>query len=377
MKLQPIGLKKLWGFNMKRRFLILLLILVLIPGGLVFVGCGNQNGYNISNLDKDFYAIAEENYFIVKTNNELIVDYGKYQNNGKEILNTLINAEAYQYRYIKDYDKLLHNILDFTFEYIDICSTYNNSVDKNLRNKTETDLNALKRAFADFNYSLDSFGDAVASNAHLSNPINDVNISKFKSTLNKYEDLLEASIKFSEDIFKIYYTSLNDANPNFLENKAEFKASMVINRIENRAKFQTNNLTRLFVEKYIVDEDLEAKIAKNENNHIFTTAEYQNYLQAVRKINSRVKVETAEENANANENFFELSVQMYNAQEILNNDYDKFVAACNKIDYQEVKNKKDKTEMEEMCLKIIDDYDYLVTEYNTILIQLINIMLGV
>ncbi len=363
---------------MKKRFWILLLILVLLPGSSLFAGCGAQNGYNLSNLNKDFYSIADENTFIVKVGKELHIDYAQKQDEKeKDYLNTLMNNDAYPYKYLKEFDKLLKNILDFTYQYIEVCSTYEINVDKDLRNKTQEDLNILKKEFADFDYTLDSFTDIVFSNIDDKDQLNTSNLSGYKRVLNKYEDLLEKSINFSEDISIIYYSALNDANPNFLEFKDNFDASMVVSRIENRAKYQTNNLTRIFVEKYIAGANLATKISNNQAAHIFESTEYENYKSAVATLSSKIETEKAIEKANANADFFELSVQMYNAQEMLNNDYDKFMSACNEIDYQDVLLKQDKEETENLCIKIINDFDSLVNEYNTVLVKLINIMLGV
>ena len=45
-------------------------------------------------------------------------------------------------------------------------------------------------------------------------------------------------------------------------------------------------------------------------------------------------------------------------------------------DTSDNESQQDKTETEEICIKIIDDYHYLVNEYNVVLVKLIDIMLG-
>jgi len=69
--------------------------------------------------------------------------------------------------------------------------------------------------------------------------------------------------------------------------------------------------------------------------------------------------------------FYDLSIQAYNLQTILMNDNEKFLSASNAIDYLTAKANTDATAYDNMCVRVIEDYDYAISSYNTVLVDMI------
>ena len=74
------------------------------------------------------------------------------------------------------------------------------------------------------------------------------------------------------------------------------------------------------------------------------------------------------------QDFFELSIKLYNLQTILNNNYDIYMQACQDVVYSRVTSDINASDYESLCLNIIDNHSYIVDEYNAVLIDLLTIM---
>ena len=129
---------------MKRKILSLILVLMLIPFASLFVACGN-NGYNLSNLKKDFLAIANANENVVATEEKhLVFDYS-----GHARLNGVIQSN-YPYTIILDYNEIYNNLMAFTFDYIGVCSNNKAIEDKALKDKVKSDGYFIKHVLSAF-----------------------------------------------------------------------------------------------------------------------------------------------------------------------------------------------------------------------------------
>lgn len=373
--MQHIGLERFLEFNMKRNIWILILILLLIPGGFVLTACGKNDDYKLSNLKNDFYSIDETNATIVTSKQTLKLNYENYKDNNVKYMLDIINNPAYPYQYLKEYQTLLDDVLSFTYSYIDVCSSNDLEVPSELKNKTKQDLIALQEAFIDLDYQFESFASLVHFNLSNTDKTDPILLSSYKKVLGDFENVIVEAVDFSDDIAKIYYQHvLNNPNPNFFVESEDFSAGKVESYLTSRIKFQTNNLARVFVEKYFDGADIDKQLSsKNFANNLFESEEYNLYTSNVEKINKDLKnkAEAIDTKALLNK-----SIEMYNAQEILNNDDKKFKTACQEIEYQTILASKDKTEAQKIYLKIVDDYDYLVQQYNAVLVDIIDILLG-
>ena len=150
--------------------------------------------------------------------------------------------------------------------------------------------------------------------------------------------------------------------------------SLVVSKFESRIKYQLSNLSQNFVKMYISG-DFAQKIVNSETTFNLNEHQYATNVEALDKELESVQVATEKANHTDNKlKFYNLAIQAQNIQETLNNDRDKFVEACNFVDYKQVKNDDSATAHEKMCVSIIESNYALVLAYNNVLTQMLDIV---
>lgn len=348
---------------MKRKFLSLILVFLLMPCAFLFSACKDK-GYNINNLQKDFYQVAANNENIKQVDSALVFDY---TNHAK--LNSVIEYN-YPYTQLKEYNQVHNNLMEFTFDYIGKCS--NNSAVKNvgLKNQLRKELDDLKKSYAEVNLLVNNMAEIV----NLTNDIMDeTTTSTYLDLLYAYEDLFACASKFNNTLANVYFNYvLPNGNPNIYKIGSEnFDANVVVNKFDARLKYQKSNLSQCFVEMYVNGRELAQDIVEGEE--YFDLDEY-DYADNIEAIDSFFDEIVAVEKANSSSNkqkYYQLSVQAYNIQEALKNDNSKFVNACNKISYATF-DWQNSTAEEQMCYEIIEQRFELVSAYNDVLSNMLN-----
>ena len=339
---------------------------MLLPIASLFGACGKDDGYNLNNLQKDFNKIENENNNVVITDGNLTFDYSNHEN-----INGIINSTS-PYTSLKDYNYVFTNSMSFICSYIDECS--NNDATKNatLKNRIKNDLDKLSLTIRDVNECFDLFAEALYGN--MANPKAQPCLDRYENLIYTYQAMYVSAGNLTNSLADLYYNHvLNDGNPNvFGGGKANFNVATVVNKFESRIKLQLSNLTQCFVETYISG-DLAKKVAKSETTFSLTKYDYKTNVEA---LNKPIKsVQTAIEKAIVNKNdFYELSVQAQNFQTTLKNDIDKFVIACNDIDYAVIKTDATASAHDKMCVSIVESYYNLVSTYNNVLVKMLNIV---
>ena len=345
---------------------------MLIPFASLFVACGKNDGYNLNNLNVDFYNIANESDNIVNKNGRLEFDYSSHNN-----LNEVLNSTA-PYTELTKYNEVFDNLMSFAFEYVAECSNNGLTDDANIKNTVEKDLASFKKSINDVDKNVNMFAEII----NISYGVDvkaDVCLLRYENLLVSYSKMFESAINFGNSLSNLYFNYiLKDGNPNVYSIKLEdFNSSVVVNKLNSRVQYQISNLSQCFVEMY-VDKNLAKQIANEETS--FNLYNY-NYLSNVAAIDKTFDEETASEIANneANkEEFYNLSVQAQNLQSTLNNNKNKFVTACNDIDFIVINSNLDSANPhEEMCHYIILENYQLITEYNSVLSSMLNILAGV
>lgn len=360
---------------MKKKFLSLILVLMLLPIASIFGACGKDKGYNLNNLQKDYTSIAEENNNIVcSEDGKLSVDYSKHPN-----LTTVIDSTS-PYSTLKDYNYVFENLMAFVNGYIDECS--NNQATKNveIKNQVKQDLDVFKKSIGDTNECINIFAEimVVANEEDLKAQ---ACLLRFENLLVSYEKMFNSAITFSNSLTDLYYNNiLKEGNPNVYELGFDnFNAGVVVNQLESRLLYQQSNLSQNFVEMYL-NETLANEIANETASFDLNHDNYQSNIEALKleldfategAIGTAVDIANNDKNK---ENVFNLAVKLFNIQATLNNEQYKFVRACKDIDYSIVKNSEDATSYQLLCVDIIDaNYD-LISEYNQVLSEIVAII---
>lgn len=339
---------------------------MLLPIASLFGACGKDGGYNLYNLQNDFSKIEKENSNVILTDGGLTFDYSNHEN-----INGIINSTS-PYTSLKDYNYVFTNSMSFISSYIDECS--NNDATKNatLKNRIKNDLDKLSLTIRDVNECFDLFAEALYGN--MANPKAQPCLDRYENLIYTYQAMYVSAGNLTNSLADLYYNHvLNDGNPNvFGGGKANFNVATVVNKFESRIKLQLSNLTQCFVETYISG-DLAEKVASGEKTFSLTTDNYKANITALSKpIKS---IQTAIEKAEVNKNdFYELSVQAQNIQTTLKNDIDKFITACNDVDYVIAKTDATISSHDKMCVNIVESYYHLVLTYNEVLAKMLNIV---
>lgn len=338
---------------------------MLLPIASLFSACGND-GYNLNNLQNDFNTIQTENENIKYSDGKFVFDYSKHAN-----LNAVVEY-TYPYTQLKEYNKVYENLMAFTFDYIDECSN-NSSIDNaKTKDSIKKDLDALKKAIHDVDNYVNmlaeiinvSYNDDIFTNACL---------SRYENLLVSYSELFKCTTNFNNSLADLYFNHvLVDGNPNVFEmGSSNFDVNKVVNIFDARLKYQMSNLSQCFVEMYI-DGNLADQMANAEEYFDLTQYNYEDNIEAISlSFDEQVASEKAN-NASNKQRFYELSVQAYNIQAALKNDDSKFIHACNKIAYASI-NLSEASAEEKMCVEIIDYRYELVSTYNEVLAEMLNI----
>lgn len=356
---------------MKKQLISLMLVLIIIPSVFLFSGC-KEKGYQLKNLQSDYQDMVSGCDNIKCVDNKIVFDYSNFYIGTNQFMNAVIEVEPYNQ--IENYNILFDNLMGFVYEYIGVCSSNNVKASVEVRDNLKTELDSLGITLKSMDVYISQWAEMIKFNYN-DDYLNIQCLSSYKNLLYAYNELYQKAITFSNSIADLYYNyALNDSNPR-IDNLtvAEFNSSVVIAKLQGRVKYQISNLSQLFVEKYIdglniensittyVDEEF-GKLNLTENNYISKV----NSLQ--RAFGDNFDAESAVIIANGEskkQTFYNCSIKAYNLQNILDNDNYMFVSACNKIQYG-------KADSEDRNKNIIDNYDYIVQQYNTVLISMLD-----
>jgi len=347
---------------MKRKFLSLLLIFMLLPFASLFVGCG-KDGYNLNNLQNDFNEIKTQNENIRYENGKLLFDYSEHAR-----LYIVIQS-VYPYTQLNELNQVYENVMAFAFNYIDECSNNSAVKDATIKNKVKDDLNALKEAVND----VDVYVTMLAEIINVSHDVMlDACVSSLSNLIYSYDELYRTAMNFNNSLADLYFNHiLSNSNPNIYNQKIEdFDVNIVVNNFDARLKYQISNLSQCFIEMYFDGEKLSQEIVEGINIFDLSESDYESNVENINIVyNSLVAAEKA---INNKQSFYDLSVQAYNAQEALNNDISKFIYAYNHISYANF-DAVEATANEKICALIIDERFELVSVYNDVLVQILEI----
>ena len=175
--------------------------MLLIPSCIVLTACDNKKAYNLANLSKDFYSIAEtEEDNIVHIDNAIEFDFS---NDNKFLQETINNAP---YTALKDYNLLFQNLMTFSFNHIDICAASKMELSPAVANNLKTELDNLHNSIKEVNLGINLLAEGILLSQNIYNPIC---LERYKNLLLMYEDLFQKASCFNNSVSTIYFKNLN------------------------------------------------------------------------------------------------------------------------------------------------------------------------
>lgn len=364
---------------MKRRiWLSLLLCLLLIPGATIFTACGDGEGYQLSELRTDFNEIVTKYDNVnLTSDNRIEFDYSIYTYQNEQYFTDLVNSSR-PYSHLNNfYNRLLDNSLQFVYNYIDRCSTNELDVEREKRNKMQFYLQSFDSALNDVSLNTSLVAEILRFNIN-GNMFNSVCMNRLKNLFDSYDNLYLAVYNITDCLSDIYFNyALSDYNFDFSSIKIDqFDANRVTNILDSKIQYNIVYLTRNYTERNVKGGSLSTTLTTDTNGFPEVGYNLQEYQQKVSQADRSFSDTIGDEiNASAlKQDFFEASIKLYNLQTILNNNYDIYIQTCEDVVYLRVAEDINASDYETLCLEVIDNYSYVVDEYNACLVDLLAIM---
>lgn len=362
--------------NMKRKLLSLLMIAFIVPTMFLFSACGDKS-YKLANLKTDFFSVANSCEAIVVKDNELQFDYSSFLHNNEEFMVELIDTTK-PYTYLKEYNQTFKNLMSFVYSYVEVCSNDSIEVDGEYRDALKAEMDKVHHAITMVDTNTHSLTEIIKANSD--EPTNLNCMARYKILLKSYESLFQASIPFVNMVADLYFDyALQNANQNYSNlSVSEFDAGLVVNKIKARVNWQITNLTQAYVEIHFDGgniADLVANMATDFDSLVVLESSYTDKIANIEIGDFDINAATSRANGSSYKNsFYNLAIECYNIQAVLNNNFDIFVRACNNVSYHQVVSKENKTAKEELNIKQINEHQAILDEYTLVLMDMLNIM---
>ncbi len=347
---------------MKKKVLSLILVLMLLPIASLFVACGKDKGYNLDALNNDFNLIVSENNNIESVDGKFEFDYSAH-----ESLQYIVSSTQ-PYKELEKYNFVFYNLMSFAYEYVPVCSNNQLTKDVQVKNQVQKDLIELKNAIGDTNKCVNMFAESIAEE-------DEKCLMAFKSLISSYELMFKKAANFNNSLANLYFNyALNNSNPNvYSVGEDSFDANIVVNKLKSRIKYQVSCLSQSYVEMYVC-EDVATRITNGEMFDL-DAFEYKTNVEAI------VNIDFTEQNAaivvngdrNKKKQFYALSIQAQNHQATIQNDINKFIVASEKINFAMFDDIA-ATAYEKLCYDIVESNYELIKSYNSVLVQMLNII---
>ncbi len=355
---------------MRMKWLSLILAIMLLPSICLFSACNNDPGYNLNNMSIEYEKMADNLEFV-----DIVEGKIKFSYNNTALLSVMA-TDPYT-RLNEFYIPLLDNSMTFAYVYAKSLSRDELGASKSLRNNIKHDLDSMQETLEKVNYSLRALNDAVAFSFEAGDSVTSLNcMIKLSDVYYYFEALLGHTVSFNENLMDLYYRyALNiNSNPDFYNMSLEQLDTLdSIIYIKSRQRCQVVNQTRLFLEKCVEGATLYSMFTDDDGFKPVPN-EYGVYTTQITSISENIdnnRAEAINNDIELKKTFKNLIVEMQNIQNVLNNDKPKYFKAIEEISYYTTSKNVNATVKEKNCMTLIDDYEYILGEYNQTLTKLI------
>lgn len=364
---------------MKRKLLSLILCLVMLSSIPLFSACKTEATTDLTPLKTEYMAI-DDDLSCVSINQKGVLELSFEYKDDVETFAPYTKLDEY-------YNPLLNYSMAFSYEYLSDCYKNNLKLDNSTIKELKEDLENLKTSLISINNSLQSLNDIIATITATSHNIvtaanSSVSISKLKDVFNEYESLLVSAVNFNNGLSNLYFNNImRNPNPNFSnQTLSEFDATIAALLVNTRAKYQTSNITHVYITKYVLGGNLSYYYTtKVEERYPDCEQHFEAYMDDVASLYITSSAATGagynmESDQNLKQTFYNKAVELYNIQSVLINDFELFYNAIENVAYIETVNNANATDLDKHFIKLIDNHSNLMNEYTNIIASLIEIM---
>ena len=373
---------------MKKFWAGLIVCAIALFGVINFSACSKKANFDMSNLKKDYETILDGCTSVSMSGGQITFDYTVYKNQQQQpYFENVINTVAPYTRLVDFYNPFLESCMSFAYNYMNVCSTSTIKVAKDTKNRIDTDLNALKIALIAVDNNTTTLAESVmvASNEAKVDYNTRICEYPYRQLFNAYNTLFEKALNFNYDISNLYF---NHALSNSIADYSnvdikQFDASKAVANLKSKTDYQVLNLTRSYYNTHIKGEGLTTTLTtKTASGFPKMDSSFDSFKAKIASVsldstfleNLSAKMTAINENNSLKQSFYEESVNMSNIELIMKNDLSIYETALNEIVYLDTKSNPNATTYELFCVKMIEDHNYIVDEYNKVLVRIINII---
>ncbi len=372
---------------MKKKILCLLLVLAMFPIGFLFVGCAKP-GYALTNLSTDYNNIVEDCTSFKILEQKIVVDYTIFKDTEQNAFldNLITNKNPYK-KINEVYNYMFNNSMLFAYSYLTSCAKDDIGVPEALALEVKTNLDNLKAEIKNVDMANSHLADIVkfALISSEDKELSESCISALRTLFEKYEHLLDCSLNFNNTLAKIYFGYaivggnvdyskyvISDDETDPLNFKKETTISSAIGYITPKVAYQIANLTRCMLEIEIKAKNLPTSITTSPYNPPAFFTGYKTKVDAINKEITTEQAATIAGDAIQAQALLDNLVMLYNIQNSITNDAEIYYTAFATIEYSKVKQDlNNATVTEKMCADIIDNYNAIINNYQTVLAAIV------
>lgn len=360
-------------FKMKRLIVSLVLVLMLVSGIGLLSACKDK-GYALENLSKDYSASTDNLNYVKIVDNNIKIDF-KGGNENKNYLNATVSSIE-PYSILKKCEQILKNELIFVEHYVKICSNEDIDAPASERDSLKSNLDNFKSSLNDLNSALASLDETVEVYYHENKQTNLACLSRLKAAMSAFNNAFLSAGNFSDSLINLYFNrTIKDANKNFLNVDIDnFNSAEVINTLDSKIYFEVTNLTKVFIEKHFSGNTNYEKFVSGGIGTFNTEYIYYNSKISDLKTNYDVDSAIVKVNGTNKANFYNLTIENYNAFELMNNQLSNFESAKNAIEYCDINEESSSVDLANKLT--IDDFENLTENYRQVLVNMLTLMKG-
>ena len=350
---------------MKKRFLSLVLILVMLPVALLFTGCAKK--YDLSTLNQDYINIYSSNKVIkLSENNKIQFDYSNY-----DFFNSQIETSSNAYVHVKKYNEILTNMMAFATEYVPTISNGNYKVEKQEGEKIKTQLEELKSSLMNLDVAMQDTAHYVQL---VQNPSNQHCLVKLNGLFNCYNNVFEDAFNFNATLIEIYFDGTQIQDYTKQTNFSPLRAIIEI-KFDARLIQQIVYTTQTFVEMNIDNQQFSQSVSVNSAANFggkqSAYNQYSNVISTLRKTYTEQNVEYVNVDATRTAKFKESAVKLNNIQQVMNNEISYYINACNSVKYSEKVSNVNADKFDKANIQLVSNFELINNSYNTTLIEML------
>lgn len=365
-----------------------LVCLLTLCSVVTFSACGGTAEFNLASLQSNYSKVTENCKSISLSGEKIVINYSNFESGGEKYLSEVIKSTDPYKRITDFYNPLFQNSMDFAYEYLDICSKSSIKVDEQTKSELDNDIKLLKTSIKSLDDHIQTLAECVKFEYATTQNYTSISCSEgYIALFNSYDVLISVALNFNYRLANIYFSkALQTAVVDYSQVKInDFDANQAVLNFKSQLDYQKLNLTRAYFNTFVRGDALTTvftTLQASTNSFAKPDENFTAYLSNFSAVsvdssfenNLSTKMQIINDDQDLKTNFYQHCIAMSNAQQIINNDLRIYQIALNDVVYLNKKSDPNATDYEKFCVEMIENHNYIVGEYNEVLIDIIEII---